>query len=125
MPRDPGVWVWFRRLILGTFIEGLHEAGLQVDASTAVIAFDEESIFKFPAFNNHLHFLGEVSATVITPPDQAQLDAVRDGLQQAWPELVTELRRFPLPDRLAVQRNQVEVVLEGDRLTLRFDLDAD
>ena len=124
MPQG-SVWPWFRRVLLGTVIEGLHEVGLSVDASSIELSFDEDSVFQFPAFNNHLRFIGRVSARLDHDVATEQVTALREAFELAWPALVAELRRFPLPDRLHVVRNQVTVQAKKGRLDLVFDLEAD
>lgn len=122
---EGSVWPWFRRVLLGTVIEGLHEVGVPVDASSIELSFDEDSLFQFPAFNNHLRFIGRVSARLDQPVGQDSLEALKRAFEPAWPALVAELRRFPLPDRLAVVRNEVTVRADSGRLELVFDLEAD
>ncbi|TVQ92786.1 MAG: hypothetical protein EA397_06435 [Deltaproteobacteria bacterium] len=122
---EGSVWPWFRRVLLGTVIEGLHEVGLPIDASSIELSFDEDSLFQFPAFDNHLRFVGRVRARVDAEVPPEKLRALREAFEPAWPALVTELRRFPLPDRLVVVRNEVTVEADGARLNLVFDLEAD
>jgi hypothetical protein len=125
MPPDGAVWPWFHRVLVGTFVEGLVEAGIAVDAATIALRFDDGCVFQFPALDNHLHFVGVVTAELVSGVEAAGLDELRSSFEPAWPALVKELRRFPLPDRLRVTRNEVALSIEGSTLALAFDLEAD
>lgn len=119
------MWRWFHRVLLGTLIESFRDHGIAVDASTFELGFDDRSEFHFPAFDNRLRFLGQATGQLVRPVPDATLDALRVALADAWPSLVDELRRFPVPDRLSVTRNQVSVDVDGDRIVVTFALEAD
>lgn len=119
------MWTWFHRVLLGTLLERFREHGVGIDASTLDLQFGEDSVFQFPAFDNKLRFVGDAHGTLLRPLSDEALAALQADLLRAWPDLVDEMRRFPVPDRLGVTRNELEVRIEGDTLTITFDLIAD
>lgn len=125
MPPEGAVWSWFHRVLLGTVVEATVRAGVGVDTMSLDLAFDEGSIFQFPAMDNRLRFVGRVRGRLLSPITASQREVLGACFASAWPELVHELRRFPLPDRLQVVRNHVTIDVHEDRLSIGFDLDAD
>lgn len=125
MPADP-LWVQFRRLLLGTVIEVLQDAGLDVDLGALSIAFDPGSAFNVPRLDNHMRFVGRFSAPVSddAPIDDARLAALDRALRAVWPDIVGVVA-LPIGDRLTVSANHVDVRLEGGVLHVAFDLVAD
>lgn len=119
------MWQWFHRVLLGTLLEAFRERAVSVDTATLDLRFDEDSVFQYPSFNNRLRFIGSATATLVQPLDEAGRDALQTHLQGAWPDLVQQIKRFPVPDRLAVTKNEVSVAVEGRQLRIVFDLDAD
>jgi len=124
MPRAD-MWHWFHRVLLGTLLELFRTHRVAADASTLDLEFDEGSIFRFPALDNKLHFIGWARADLLrdVPPDVQR--ALQADLEQSWPDLVAELKRFPVPDRLTVTRNDIRLEIRGRVLRLTFDLEAD
>jgi hypothetical protein len=118
-------WIQFRRLLLGTVIEALLKAKIAVDFPSIEIAFDAESDFRVPRFDNYMRFKGGLKATVTAAPSPAaQANLVRN-LKAAWPSLLDALD-LPVGDKLTSERNEIEVVVDDrDRMTVRFDLEAD
>lgn len=118
------MWVWFRRLFLGTVIEALLEDGVAVDFQSISIRFEDESRFQVPHLDNYMRFTGVVEATLSggAPPEEA--GSLQARLLEAWPALVAVVD-IPVGDRLTPDRNHIAVEIEGDRLRVRFDLEAD
>jgi hypothetical protein len=125
-PADPK-WVQFRRLLLGTMVECLAEAGLAADLATARIEFDRESEFRVPRLDNAMRFKGRFTARATSPPPEAPaLEALRARLAAQWPVLVSTLDVIPLGDRLTPTRNELAVSTTPDgALRVVFDLEAD
>ncbi|MCU0693497.1 MAG: hypothetical protein MUF54_19075 [Polyangiaceae bacterium] len=122
-PRDP-MWNQFRRLLLGTVVECLLRTRVEVAFSSIWIAFDPESDFRVPRFDNYMRFKGTLTATLAAPPDGHALPALRDLLQEAWKELLSVLD-LPIGDRLTAKRTQLEVIASDGQLRIHFDLEAD
>jgi len=118
------MWDFFRRLLLGTVVEVLLEHDVAVDFSTLSIDFHDTSAFKVPRLNNYMRFHGQLTATVVGGIDDAARRGIEASLRQTWPELL-KVVDIPIGDRLQQERNQVRVSLNGDRLTVHFDLEAD
>lgn len=118
------MWVWFRRLFLGTVIEALLEDGVAVDFPSLSIRFEDESRFQVPHLDNYMRFTGVVEATFSGTPSPGTADRLKATLLEAWPALVAVVD-IPVGDRLTADRNDVAVVIEGASLRVRFDLEAD
>lgn len=118
------LWRQFRRLLLGSVVEGLLDAGVAVDFASIHIRFDDASVFRVPRLDNYMRFVGVLTATVREPPSPAALDRLRVSLRALWPELLSVLD-LPIGDALTAERAQIDVALAGDALTVRFDLSAD
>jgi len=123
MSSDPK-WIQFRRLLLGTVIEALLKAGIAVDFPSIEIAFDPESEFRVPRFDNYMRFKGWLKANVTAAPSTASQANLVRILKEAWPSLLDALD-LPVGDKLTSDRNEIEVVVDGQALTVRFDLEAD
>ena len=119
------MWRWFHRVLLGTLLESFRELGVSVDTATLDLVFDDDCVFQFPALDNRLRFVGSATAALVAPVDEAGRLRLEAHLQDAWPDLVVEIRRFPVPDRLKVTNNQVSVEVDAGTLIVRFDLEAD
>jgi hypothetical protein len=118
------MWNQFRRLLLGTVVECLLRTRVEVAFSSIWIAFDPESDFRVPRFDNYMRFKGTLTATLAAPPDGQALPALRDLLQEAWQDLLSVLD-LPIGDRLTAKRTQLDVVASDDQLRIHFDLEAD
>lgn len=118
------VWNQFRRLLLGTVVELLLEEGLPLDFRSIRIDFHRESEFRVPRLDNYMRFKGEVEGRLVEPLPSGQPARLLGRLRAVWPELLAVVD-LPVGDRLTEEKNQVEVRVEGDRFTLRFDLVAD
>jgi hypothetical protein len=118
------MWTWFRRIFFGAVIEGLLEQGVVVDFASLALSFGDRSRFQVPHIDNYMRFSGEMTATVAEAPSPATLDALRATLLEAWPSLVGVVD-IPVGDRLTVERNDIAVTIEGDRIRITFDLEAD
>lgn len=119
------MWSWFHRVLLGTLLELFRTHQIAADASTLDLTFDEDSVFRFPALDNRLRFVGHASADLLRDVPADVQRALQADLEQAWPDLVREIKRFPVPDRLAVTKNQIRLHIDGRTLNLKFDLEAD
>lgn len=119
------MWAWFQRVLLGTLLERFGEHGVAVDASTLELSFDPASEFRYPALDNRLRFFGSARGTLLRPIDPAAQAALQADLETAWPDLVDQMQRFPVPDRVTVTRNDIRLIVDGDQLRLSFDLVAD
>lgn len=118
------LWRQFRRLLLGSVVEGLLDAGVAVDFASISIRFDDASVFRVPRLDNYMRFVGVLTATVREAPSPAALDRLRAALRTLWPELLSVLD-LPIGDALTAERTHIDVTLAGDALTIRFDLSAD
>ena len=67
MSRTTLQWQQFRRLLLGTVVEVLLEQQTRLEFTTVRIAFDEQSAFQVPRFNNYMRFVGALEAELIDP----------------------------------------------------------
>lgn len=121
---DTPLWRQFRRLLLGSVVEGMLEAGVAVDFASIRIRFDDDSVFRVPRLDNYMRFVGVLTATVREPPSPGALDRLRSALRGVWPELLSVLD-LPIGDALTTERSHIDVALAGDALTIRFDLSAD
>jgi hypothetical protein len=118
------MWVWFRRLFLGTVIEALLADGVAVDFPSLSIRFEDESRFQVPHLDNYMRFTGVVEATFSGAPAAGTADRLKATLLEAWPALVAVVD-IPVGDRLTADRNDIDVTIDGNRLRVRFDLEAD
>ena len=118
------MWNFFRRLLLGTVVEALLDAGVDLDFASIAISFSDDSAFRVPRLNNYMRFKGELTATLTEPMDHAALRRLEDKLDDAWPELL-KVVDIPIGDRLENERNHVRARQEGRRLVVSFDLEAD
>ena len=118
------MWVWFRRLFLGTVIEALLEAGISVDFPSLSIRFEDDSRFRVPHIDNHMRFCGVVEATLSAEASAGAVFHLEQILRGAWPALV-DVVDIPVGDRLTPERNEISVETDGARLQVRFDLEAD
>jgi hypothetical protein len=124
-PADRGpMWIWFRRLFLGTVIEALLEHGVGVEFATLAIRFEDESRFQVPHIDNYMRFTGVVEATLAGDPPAGAVGRLKATLLEAWPALVAVVD-IPVGDRLTADRNDIDVQLDGGRMVVRFDLEAD
>ena len=118
------MWNQFRRRLLGTVIEELLAAGVRLDFASIRIHFDDRSVFNVPRLDNYMRFSGEVTGTLLTALEPAQLAALQNRLRQVWPELLMVLD-LPIGDRLTQERDEVAVTVTGTQLRVGFDLSAD
>jgi hypothetical protein len=118
------MWAWFRRLFLGTVIEGLLAESIGVDFGSIDLQFDDDSHFQVPHINNYMRFKGKMTAVVTTQPDAASIARIRALLLEAWPSLVSVVD-IPVGDRLTVEKNEMSVRVDGSSLSVSFDLEAD
>ena len=118
------MWKHFRRLLLGTVIEIFVEEGIDVRSTRLGLQFDDESAFRVPRLNNYMRFKGSIDAPVEGELSDAQLDQLRDRLDDIWPDLLSVVE-MPVGDRLTDERNQVTVERHSAGLRIRFDLEAD
>lgn len=119
------MWLWFQRVLLGTLLERFGAHGVAVDASTLVLGFDEDSLFRYPALDNKLRFVGSARATLLREVPPGVVDALQADLDKAWPDLVQQMQRIPVPDRLTVTRNKIALAVDSGTFELHFDLVAD
>lgn len=117
-------WVQFRRLIFGTIFECLRDSKIDVDVVSAVVSFEEGSKFQVPRLDNYMRFKGSFEAKIISPIEAAKLEILKKELSKSWVSLVSAIE-IPVGDKLTVERNDVEVRAQGEKLTIQFDLDAD
>lgn len=117
-------WVQFRRVILGTVIDCLREAKIDVDVPTIQLSLDESSKFQVPRLDNYMHFKGTFVARSSAPIAPPALDVFRRGISGAWAALVG-IVDIPIGDRLTPDRSDVQIKLDGDTLRIDFDLEAD
>jgi hypothetical protein len=118
-------WTQFRRLMLGTVVECLRDAGVDVAFGSLRIEFDRSSEFRVPRFDNYMRFVGNVRATLTGPLDERAAAALASRLRDAWTELVAALD-MPIGDRLTPERSEIELQRPApDELVVRFDLEAD
>lgn len=118
------MWVWFRRLFLGTVIEALLADEVAVEFPSLSIRFEDESRFQVPHLDNYMRFTGVVEATLCGDPPAGLADRLEAELRKAWPALVAVVD-IPVGDRLTADRNDIDVRIEGGHLRVRFDLEAD
>lgn len=122
---DTPLWRQFRRLLLGSVVECLLDAGVAIDFASITIRFDDDSVFRVPRLDNYMRFSGVLTARLLGPPDPATLDRLRTGLRRLWPELLSVLE-LPIGDALTAERAHVDATCaDGTTLTVRFDLSAD
>lgn len=124
MSRADLQWTQFRRLLLGTVIEALVADAVAVRFPTLHIAFDDRSFFRVPRLNNTMRFSGALRAELEAPLDDQRRRSVEAALHTAWRELLAAID-LPIGDRLTATRSELRVLVEGDRLTVAFDLEAD
>ncbi|MFZ5480306.1 MAG: hypothetical protein ACOZNI_26315 [Myxococcota bacterium] len=122
MATSDALWSQFRRLLLGTVVEGLLAHHVPVDFATLAIRFDDDSAFRVPRIDNYMRFRGALTARLAAP--FAGADALAATLRAAWPELLAVLD-LPMGDRLAAERSELNVRIAGDLLEVAFDLEAD
>lgn len=118
------MWDQFRRLLLGTVIELLLDAGVRLDFATIRIEFDDRSEFRVPRLDNYMRFSGRLTGRLASDVDADTLEQLRRQLRRAWPALL-EVVDIPIGDRLTEERNRVEVSETDGELVVRFDLAAD
>ncbi len=121
---DTPLWRQFRRLLLGAVVESLLEAGVRVDFPTLAVSFDDTSVFRVPRFDNYMRFAGTIQARVLAPPAATAVADLQDRLRRVWPELLSIIE-LPIGDSLTSDRMRLDVTVDGDALTVRFDLAAD
>ncbi len=125
---NTALWDQFRRLLLGTVVEALLEAGLAVEFSTLRISFGPDSAFRVPRLDNYMRFVGALEARLTGPAPAGAVEAARARLSQAWPALLSVLD-IPVGDRLTSERNHLTVRVDsgpaGAVLRVDFDLEAD
>jgi hypothetical protein len=117
-------WVQFRRVILGTVIDCLREAKIDVDVPSIQLSLDESSKFQVPRLDNYMRFKGSFVAQSSAPISPAALDVFRRGISGAWASLVGIID-IPLGDRLTPDRSDVQIKLDAETLRIDFDLEAD
>lgn len=117
-------WNFFRRLLIGTIVEILRDHHVQADVAALESSFDRESAFQVPRLDNYMRFKGYVRARLLAPLRAGARDAVQADLNRVWPELLAAIK-FPLGDRLDLEKNHVEVREEAGALYIGFDLTAD
>jgi len=117
------MWNQFRRLLLGTVVEGLLAEQVQIDFSSLRIDFDKDSDFRVPRLNNYMRFKGALKARLLSVPTPQAEAGLEARLLQAWPELLAVVD-IPIGDRLTSDRNHIDVVFErSDPPGLRVDFD--
>ena len=128
MSRETLQWKQFRRLLLGTVVEVLLEQQTRLQFNTVQIAFDEQSAFKAPRFNNYMRFVGALEAELIEPLSPARQRAAEKSMQQCWMDLLKSIE-LPAGDKLTNEKSTVSIsTLENNgagRLRVTFDLEAD
>ena len=128
MSRTTLQWQQFRRLLLGTVVEVLLEQETRLEFTTVRIAFDEQSAFQVPRFNNYMRFVGALEADLIDPLSEARRRAAEQAMQQCWMDLLKSIE-LPVGDRLTNEKAEVSIsVTDGPgagRLRVAFDLIAD
>ncbi len=118
-------WDQFRRLILGTVLELLLEERVPVDFTSIEVRFDDAlSAFHVPRLNNYMRFVGGLEGRLTTSAAPELAPRVRARLLEAWPELLACVK-IPIGDRLDLTRNDIQVSVVGERISIRFDLEAD
>lgn len=118
-------WDQFRRLILGTVLELLLEERVPVDFTSIEVRFDDNlSAFHVPRLNNYMRFVGSLEGRLSTAAAPDLVPRVRARLLEAWPELLACVK-IPIGDRLDLTRNDIQVSVVGERIAIRFDLEAD
>ena len=117
-------WVQFRRLILGTVVDCLREANIDVDVPSIKVSFDDASKFQVPRLDNYMRFKGVFEANVSTAVAPASLDVFRRGVSGAWAALVKTID-IPIGDKLTPDRSDLSISTEGQSLRIQFDLEAD
>lgn len=124
MQRDsPRLWAQFRRLLLGTAVEVFRDAGLRVDTHALELRFHEDSLFRYPAINSEMRFVGSVDALLLEAPSEQAIRELEAQLFGVWPEIV-ELVRLPMVGAMEVRSNVLEITVETPRLVVDFDLSA-
>lgn len=118
------LWRQFRRLLLGSVVECLLDAGVAVDFATIHIEFTDDSVFRVPRLDNYMRFVGSVTATPTAPPPAHRLARLQELLEECWPELLSTLD-IPIGDRLTADNTHIRATVSGGRLTVQFDLSAD
>lgn len=122
--RQEPIWVWFRRLFLGTVIEAFLETGISVRFSSLTIRFGDDSRFQVPRIDNYMRFTGTVEAVLSVDVDADAVDRLEETLREAWPSLVAVID-IPVGDRLTSERNDIRVTVEGACIRVHYDLVAD
>lgn len=122
MPSSDLLWSQFRRLLLGTVAEAMLEEHVPVDFRSIRIHFDDASAFRVPRLDNYMRFKGWLEAELVAPFDRVGELARR--LDRAWPELCAVLD-LPVGDDLSPTQSHMRVRVEGPRLQIAFDLEAD
>lgn len=123
MPDSP-LWRQFRRLLLGAVVELLLDAGIVVEFASLRIDFEDDSVFRVPRLDNYMRFVGTVTGRCPVPPDAAAQAQLRARMTALWHELLSVVE-LPIGDKLTNDRAHVDVRVDGDVLTVRFDLAAD
>ncbi len=118
------MWDQFRRLLLGTVIELLLDAGVSLDFASIRIEFDDRSEFRVPRLDNYMRFSGRLTGRLVSDVDAGTLPRLQRQLLGAWPALL-KVVDIPIGDRLTVDENRIEVREDDGQLVVRFDLVAD
>lgn len=121
---DTPAWRQFRRLLLGGVVEGLLACGVPVDFPTIRITFGEGSEFHVPRLDNHMRFVGSVTARTTGAVPASALRQLEQVLQAAWLDLLASIE-LPVGDMLANTAARVTVTAADGLLDVRFDLAAD
>lgn len=128
MSRATLQWQQFRRLLLGTVVEVLLEQQTRLEFTTVRIAFDEQSVFQVPRFNNYMRFAGALEAELIDPLSEMRRRDAEQAMKQCWIDLLKSIE-LPVGDRLTSEKSEVSIsVTDGSgagRLRVAFDLVAD
>lgn len=121
---DDALWTQFRRLLLGTVIELLRDADIDVDLRTLDLEFDRSSRFQVPRLNNYMRFVGRVEGVADAPLDDDAVQRLQDRLDRLWPDLCGVVV-LPIGDNLTPTRNDIGLTVDGGFFALDFDLEAD
>ena len=122
---DP-LWTQVRRLLIGTVVECLEAAGVEVALQHLEVQFAPECELSVPRLDNYVRVKGVLAARWIAEPNPQALAKVEVGLRQAWSSLFSVIV-IPVGDKLTPDRADVIVNLdrENQRVRVTFDLEAD
>jgi len=121
---DTPAWRQFRRLLLGGVVEGLLACEVAVEFPSIRITFGEGSEFHVPRLDNHMRFVGSVTARTTGAVTASTLRQLEQALGAAWLDLLASIE-LPVGDSLTSTGARVTVTVADGVLDVRFDLAAD